>query len=66
MRETSDDEVSNAMPHGPQTPANWGTHVPSHACTGVGTCADAPPSGRVDPLQLALFERHRVEVPIGT
>lgn len=26
--------------------------------------ADAPPSGRVDPLQLALFERHRVEVPI--
>lgn len=26
--------------------------------------SDAPPSGRVDPLQLALFERHRVEVPI--
>ena len=26
--------------------------------------ADAPPSGRVDPLQLSLFERHRVEVPI--
>lgn len=25
---------------------------------------DAPPSGRVDPLQLALFERHRIEVPI--
>jgi isopenicillin-N epimerase len=24
----------------------------------------APPRGRVDPLQLALFERHRVEVPI--
>ena len=26
--------------------------------------SDAPASGRVDPLQLALFERHRVEVPI--